>query len=139
MVESIKDGEVILAILVRSDYQKDGVEFFTPSDFSQQLAFMKHPKGKVIEPHIHNPIRREINTTKEVIFVRKGKLRVDFYSEVRAYLESRVLFPGDVILLASGGHGFEALEEVEMLEVKQGPYMGEMDKTHFQGRQSEGK
>ena len=39
---------------------------------------------------------------------------------------------GDVILLASGGHGFVCLEETEMYEVKQGPYAGEMDKTRFE-------
>ena len=44
---------------------------------------------------------------------------------------SRVLGPGDVILLISGGHGFEVLEELNMVEVKQGPYAGETDKTRF--------
>ena len=48
-------------------------------------------------------------------------------------MESRVIGPGDVILLISGGHGFEVLEEIEMVEVKQGPYAGEMDKTTFSG------
>jgi hypothetical protein len=33
-----------------------------------------------------------------------------------------------VILLATGGHGFEVLEEIEMIEVKQGPYAGDQDK-----------
>jgi hypothetical protein len=64
---------------------------------------------------------------------RKGRLRVDFYDEDQRYLESRVLGPGDVILLIQGGHGFEVLEEVEMIEVKQGPYVGEQDKTRFIG------
>lgn len=41
---------------------------------------------------------------------------------------------GYVILLASGGHGFEVLEDLEVFEVKQGPYMGEMDKTRFDGK-----
>ena len=58
---------------------------------------------------------------------------MDFYSEQQEYLESRVLNAGDVILLAQGGHGFEVLEEVEMIEVKQGPYAGESDKTRFSG------
>jgi hypothetical protein len=38
---------------------------------------------------------------------------------------------GDVILLIQGGHGFEMLEETEIIEVKQGPYAGEQDKTRF--------
>ena len=40
---------------------------------------------------------------------------------------------GDVILLIEGGHGFEVLEEIEMVEVKQGPYAGERDKERFTG------
>jgi hypothetical protein len=44
-----------------------------------------------------------------------------------------VLNSGDTILLASGGHGFEMLEDTEMLEIKQGPYSGVTnDKTHIQ-------
>jgi len=137
MIEKIVSGEEILAIIVRADFNKDGIEFVTPDDFSQQLAFMKHPTGKVIEPHVHNPVRREVHYTKEVLFIRKGKLRVDFYLEDRSYLESRVLEAGDVILLSAGGHGFEVIEEVEMFEVKQGPYAGELDKTRFQGHRGE--
>ena len=38
-----------------------------------------------------------------------------------------------MILLVRSGHGFEVLEEVEMIEVKQGPDVGEQDKTRFQG------
>jgi mannose-6-phosphate isomerase-like protein (cupin superfamily) len=86
----------------------------------------------VIEPHVHNPVPREVHYTQEVLFIKRGRLRVDFYSEQQAYLESRVLEAGDVILLITGGHGFEVLEEVEMFEVKQGPYVGEQDKTRFE-------
>ena len=48
------------------------------------------------------------------------------------YLESRILYQGDVVLLAYGGHGLEMLEDSEMIEVKQGPYAGEMDKIRFE-------
>jgi hypothetical protein len=48
------------------------------------------------------------------------------------YLESRILSAGDVILLAFGGHGFEMLEPTEIIEVKQGPYAGDQDKTRFE-------
>jgi mannose-6-phosphate isomerase-like protein (cupin superfamily) len=123
----------IIAIIIRNAYTNQGISFFTPDDFSQQLAYMSHPTGKLIEPHVHNAVVREIHLTQEVLFVRKGKVRVDFYDENRKYIESRVLNGGDVILLASGGHGFEILEDTEMFEVKQGPYAGEKDKTRFQG------
>jgi mannose-6-phosphate isomerase-like protein (cupin superfamily) len=130
-VEEIRAGGELLAIIVRSAYSKPGITFFTSNDLSQQLAYMRHPAGKTIAPHVHNPVSRQVHYTQEVLFLKRGRLRVDFYDSSRAYLRSRVLEAGDVILLATGGHGFEVLEEIEMIEVKQGPYAGESDKTRF--------
>ncbi len=131
MFEEIKLNDEILAIIIYNSFSKEGVHFFTPNDFSQQLAYMKHPKGKIIQPHVHNPVQREVHFTKEVLFIKKGKLRVDFFDDCQNYLKSRILESGDIILLSSGGHGFEVIEEIEMIEVKQGPYAGEQDKTRF--------
>lgn len=133
MIEEISEQGELLAIIVRASYDKPGISFFTPSDLSQQLAYMRHPVGKIIEPHVHNPVPREVHFTQEVLFIRRGKIRVDFYDNRQNYLHSRILSSGDVILLATGGHGFEILEEVEMIEVKQGPYAGDQDKTRFSG------
>ena len=56
---------------------------------------------------------------------------MDFYDDEQHYLESRILNTGDIVLLAFGGHGFEMLEASEIIEVKQGPYAGDNDKTRF--------
>ena len=133
-MQKIVHNNQVLAIIVSADYSEPGIHFFTPNDFSQQLAYMHHPAGKVIDPHVHNPVPREVHVTQEVLFLRRGRLRVDLYDDDQNYLESHVLKAGDVILLASGGHGFEALEEIEMIEVKQGPYAGEQDKTRFRAK-----
>ncbi len=134
MIENITDcSNKLLAVIVSNRFNKPGIHFFTPNDLSQQLAYMRHPVGKIIEPHIHNPVVREVVYTQEVLLIKAGKLRVDFYNNQQIYLESRVLEAGDVILLVAGGHGFEVLEEVEMIEVKQGPYLGEQDKSRFTG------
>ena len=133
MIERISVDGTWLAIIVRSEYQERGTHFFTEDQLSQQLAFMRHPAGRLIQPHVHNPVPREVKFTQEALFIRNGRLRVDFYNADQRYLESRILGPGDVILLIQGGHGFQVLEEVEMIEVKQGPYVGERDKTRFVG------
>ncbi len=133
MIENILDKENLLAIIIRAGFSKPGIHFITPDEFSQQLAYMQHPAGKIIEPHVHNRVQREVFYTQEVLFLKRGRLQVDFYDNNRTYLESRILETGDVILLASGGHGFQALEEIEMVEVKQGPYAGDADKTRFSG------
>jgi hypothetical protein len=132
MVEIIKCNEKIIAIIVRSSFSSTAnIHFFTPHEFSQQLAYMAHPSGKVIQPHIHNLIAREVLYTQEVLVIKKGKLRVDLYDSNKLYIESKILEAGDVILLAAGGHGFEVVEFVEMLEIKQGPYAGDQDKIRF--------
>jgi len=132
-IENVLHEDKLLAIIVYSTFNQSGIHFFTPDDLSQQLAYMHHPAGKVILPHVHNPVPREVHYTQEVLFIRRGAVRVDFYGEKRNYLHSRILREGDVILLATGGHGFEVLEELEMFEVKQGRYAGESDKTRFSG------
>ncbi len=131
MLKKIIYNNQLLAIIIASEFNEEGIHFFTPDEFSQQLAFMKHPKGKQIQAHIHNPVPREVEYTQEVLFIRKGKVRVDFFTKEKMYIESHILKTGDVILLAQGGHGFDILEETEMIEVKQGPYAGEKDKTRF--------
>jgi mannose-6-phosphate isomerase-like protein (cupin superfamily) len=133
MFEQIKHENKLLAIIINNRYLDKGIKFFTPNDFSQQLAYMNRPKGYEIEPHVHNAVFRKIEWTQEVLFIKSGRVRVDFYDQERVYLESRILNAGDVILLAHGGHGFTMLEESEIIEVKQGPYTSDKDKTRFKG------
>lgn len=132
MIERILDNDKELALIIRHSFHKDGIEFFTPNSYSQQIGYMNHPAGYMIPPHVHNPVVREVEYTKEVLLIKSGRLRVDFYSEAKLYLESTVLETGDVILLAYGGHGFEMLQPTEIIEVKQGPYSGDQDKTRFE-------
>ena len=132
MLEQIIHNDKILAVIIKANYQKEGIAFFTPDSFSQQLGYMNRPEGYVIPPHVHNVVERKVDLTQEVLYVKSGKVRVDFYDDVRIYLESRIISTGDVILLAHGGHGFKMLEQSEMIEVKQGPFCGEMDKVRFE-------
>jgi len=131
MINIIKDEEKVMAYIITKEHTESGTNFITPNNFSQQLAYMSHKKGHVIVPHTHNPVHRDVKLTLEVLFIKKGSVRIDFYNETRDFLQSQILKEGDTILLASGGHGFEVLEDLEMIEVKQGPYAGEADKTKF--------
>jgi len=128
MIEEIVLGGIWYATIIRLAFHRPGIHFFTPGNVSQQLGYMAHPSGYQIRPHVHREIQREVRRTQEVLFIRKGRLRVDFYGSRGNRLDSRTLEQGDVILLASGGHGFEVLDACEMIEVKQGPYMGDEDK-----------
>ena len=131
MVENIIINNINFAVIIRSSFKRDGIEFFSQENDSQQLGYMNRPSGYVIQPHRHNLIKREVHLTQEVLLIKTGKVRVDFYSDNQEYLQSTILNQGDVILLSNGGHGFKMLEESEIIEVKQGPYCGELDKVRF--------
>jgi mannose-6-phosphate isomerase-like protein (cupin superfamily) len=131
MILKVFDKQNLIAIIVPHHFKKKGIEFFTPDDFSQQLAYMNRPKGYKITPHVHLPVPRQVLYTRETLFIKSGKVKIDFYSEKKQYLKSVTVTAGDVIFIASGGHGFTMLEDSEMIEVKQGPYPGEEDKERF--------
>ncbi|MBI9087303.1 MAG: hypothetical protein JEZ11_27160 [Desulfobacterales bacterium] len=133
-IEQIFDEYRMIAIIIYAEYKVEGIEFFTPHNFSQQLAAMRRPKGYRIQAHVHKPVPRNVRYTQETLFIKSGRVQVNFYDEDKHFLESRTLKTGDVLLLVSGGHDFLMLEESEMIEVKQGPYAGEEDKERFEGR-----
>jgi hypothetical protein len=132
-IEMIKNGDDMLAIVIYKDYQKEGTTFFTPPEFSQQLAFISRKKGASIAAHTHALMERNIQLTQEVLLVKSGRVKVNLYDGAHAYISSRELVSGDIILLASGGHGFEFLEDTQMVEVKQGPYVNDESKVGFKG------
>jgi hypothetical protein len=133
VIENIEHSNQLLAIIIWSSFCKNGIHFFTPGESPQQLGYMNRPQGYKIAPHVHNSVRREVRWTSEVLFIKSGKVRVDFYDDNKSYLESRILAQGDIVLLQCGGHGFEMIEQSEIIEVKQGPYAGDSDKTRFEG------
>ncbi|MGB4837364.1 MAG: hypothetical protein WBP08_00090 [Saprospiraceae bacterium] len=132
MIKKIEYNNVTLAIIIGYGYKRNGIEFFSDDNDSQQLGYMNRPEGYIIAPHRHNIVERQVHLTQEVLFIKSGKIRVDFYDNDQNYIQSTVLYKGDVILLADGGHGFEMLETSEIIEVKQGPYCGERDKVRFE-------
>lgn len=131
MLEKVINSECIIAIIIRNNYRSNNITFFTPKDFSQQLGYMNREKGYEIAPHIHNTFERKVYSTQEVLIIKSGKVRVDFYDNEKKYLENKTLEKGDIILLASGGHGFTMIEDSEIIEVKQGPYINDIDKKRF--------
>ena len=136
MIEKIFNKKKLYALIVRNKYKnKKGINFFTDKKASQQVGFMKHKKNHIILPHKHNKRKKtaiaKIDTTTEVLIILKGILRVDFYNTKEKYLFSKKLYANDLIMLSSGGHGFKVLKDVEMIEVKQGPYFISKDKVKF--------
>ncbi len=123
-----EDGEVVAMVLRHGQTFGPGVHFLTPPEMPLQLGYMNHPPDKVITPHVHNQAQRTLNNTSEVLLVRSGRMQVRLFSKTNDVLADFVLEPGDIIFLCGGAHGFKALTPLELVEVKQGPYLGEGDK-----------
>lgn len=131
MLKKIFHKDELIALIIKNNYTNEGINFFTDNSSPQQIAFMKHPKDKVVLAHVHNEIKREVSITQETLILKKGKMRLDLYTNEKEYLESHIMEAGDIVFLASGGHGIKTLEDIEMIEVKQGPYLEENDKVRF--------
>ena len=132
MIEKIIYKNKLFALIVRGKYRNTrGINFFTSKNNTQQFGYMKHKKNHIIKPHKHNQRLTKILKTTEVILLLKGSLRVDFYNNKKKYLFSNIINEKDIIMLVHGGHGFKVLKNVEMIEVKQGPYSLASDKTKF--------
>ena len=133
MIEKIIYAKKLFALIVRGKYRKKrGITFFTPNESTQQFGYMKHKKKYIIKPHLHKKRTTKILYTTEVILLLKGKIRVDFYNSNKKYLFSKIINEKDIIMLVHGGHGFKILKDVEMLEIKQGPYNLIKDKVKFE-------
>lgn len=131
-VERFEDQGRLVALVLR--HQADlgpGVHFLTPDDLTQQLAYMDNPAGRVISPHLHNPSPRQVTQTGEVLFIRSGRLLVELFHQDKTPLAQVVLGPGDLVLLCGAPHGFKVLERCQMIEIKQGPYMGTQEKHYL--------
>lgn len=132
LVERIADKSGLeLAILLRAGFSANGLQFFTPDGYGQQLGYMRHPANHVIAAHVHHEVERVVQGTMEVLILRSGRVRVDLFDASLAHIATRILATGDIIMLVSGGHRFEMLTEAEMIEVKQGPFLGLADKSRF--------
>ena len=57
-------------------------------------------------------------------------MKVKFYDKKNKDIKKyKILKKNDIILLLKGGHGFEVIKDIEMIEVKQGPYVKSQDKV----------
>ena len=128
----IENNGTELGSIVRSTYHSSGIGFFSKDNDGLQLGYMNRPDNYVIAPHTHNKIKREVFFTEEILFIRSGMVRVDFYDDNQQYIISHIVRSGDIVILKAGGHGFKVIERADIFEVKQGPYLGAQDKMRFE-------
>lgn len=132
-IERIEQSGILYAIVFRRDLKVgDGVKFLTPTDYPLQLGLIERKAGYAFRPHIHNDFRYEVNTTQEFLYVEAGRIRARIYDHDWNVVTETELGPGDFLLSVCGGHAFDVLEDVRLVEVKQGPYPGDSYAKRFQ-------
>lgn len=132
MIKNITYKKKTLALIIKNKYlKKRGINFFTNNNLSQQVAYLNHKKGHIIQPHLHKRRLKKIYDTSEVLVILDGSLKVDFYNNKKKYLFSKILSKNDIIILLTYGHGFKILKNCKFIEVKQGPYDSKKDKFKF--------
>ena len=125
-VENINFGFIIY-----NDYKSDETNFMTDSKLPLQFAHMSFKKNETIQAHEHNTFKREVSNINEVLIVKSGSIRVNFFNK-KVKVHDEIINKGDIIFLQDGGHSFEFLEDSRIFEIKNGPYFGEIkDKVKF--------
>ena len=125
MIKKITYKKKLLAIIVpETKLFESGVNFVTPNHFTLQLGFISHKSQTYIKPHTHKNYLRKIKKTTEILLIRKGSLRVDFYSK-KKYLFSKVVNKNKILIL------FKILKKCSIIEIKQGPFSLALDKERF--------
>ena len=127
-----KSDSAVLAIVISSPPRPEGIKFVTSHSSQFQIGLMGWGAGHRIPAHSHRVIPRKIDRTSEVLFIRKGKVKMSLFTDDGDLLTNSTLSAGDIVTLFEGGHGFEILEDAEIVEIKQGPYLGEDEKYRFE-------
>ena len=132
-VREIKADGTVLARLITTESWEQGLRFHSGDEDFLQVGTWVYGAGKNLLPHAHNHVPRTVTRTHELIYVRRGQLRSYIYDESRELVEELVLGEGDMLVLLRGGHGYKILEnDTQVLEVKNGPYLGaDVDRTRF--------
>jgi len=119
------DRGELLAIVLSGDAWPEGLTFVTDARAFVQVGLWHYPGGKRLAPHRHKEAPRTARRTQEVVYVKRGALRVRIYTETRKPVADVVLRAGDACVLLAGGHDYEILEDgTQVLEVKNGPFPG---------------
>lgn len=131
IIEKIVFRGKVLAYIISRKRKPENTTFVTPPTSNLQVGFVVYQKNKSIPPHIHKRVIRHLHHTEEVLVVEKGNCIIDIYNDKKKQIASYSLHQGDIVILVGGGHGFRMLEDTRLLEIKQGPYTGLVEKERF--------
>ena len=123
MVRDIINEDILIA-QVYDINAMDGINFPTPESATFQFGFGQISENKVLIPHIHKRVKREIETTSEFLYVIHGEMVIDVLDEEERFSEKVILNDNMALLQFIGGHKIEIKSGTKYFEIKQGPYYG---------------
>ena len=125
-----KNGN-LLAMIIKEDNMPSSKFFATENSQELQVAKFNLEEGTEIERHIHLQQERTIFYTSEVIVITDGEMFVEIFDEKLNLITQETLLKGDILAMFKGGHGLKMGKNCNFIEVKQGPYLEEIDKKRF--------
>jgi len=130
--EIIHNGEV-LARHIPADAWEAGLGFYSKDEEFIQVGTWQYDEGKELLRHIHNPVERSIIRTQEVLYIKKGSIKAKIYTLDEVFVDELIVNEGDTLILLNSGHGYRILEDkTQVIEIKNGPYLGaEVDRRRF--------
>lgn len=128
----VEPSRLIMAELRKGEITKYRSDMSPEKEFLQ-VSGRKANKDLKVKAHKHLSIDRDSNITQEAWIVVDGSLRGVFYDIDNNILYDTILERGDCVVLYSGGHSLEILEDDTLFyEIKTGPYFGlEADKENI--------
>ncbi len=130
-ITRVINGTETYALFVRGTVETQAAKFLTEPTDPLQAGVMERPKGFVVQPHSHPYTERRIAQTSEFLHIQKGKIAVTVFDDDWKQLAQETFEAGDFLIFFRGGHQVEMLEDTRMIEVKQGPYIGDAASKSF--------
>jgi len=98
-----------------------------------QFGVASYPKNYKTGTHFHNHIEKETTQVDEILIVKEGCARVDFYNNEGIYIKSSEIFKDDTLIIFKGGHNISFNENTKLIVIKPSTYTQAYDKTRIIG------
>jgi len=122
--QEFRSNQQLIAVLCSvSVYSKpDSADFITERGHSIQVGVLCKSAGEIVKAHQHLPEQKVVRGCQEVLIVTEGELQVTIYDTDHNFVGTTVIYPHQIFIQYVGGHKFEVLDDVQFIEIKQGPY-----------------
>lgn len=134
-IEKIYHGDKLVASIIRPLNSKKGLSFLTDSEDYIQVGVWNYPKNTILPAHYHKEFSRESFKTNEVVYVIKGEILCNLYTEEGDFIKGVTIREQELIVQFNDAHEYIINEDSIVLETKNGPYFGpEKDRVRIETR-----